>query len=149
MQRRLQLEWRKNALTLVFASGSHKTGIGWKTLNGKFRLENRKHSGARKHTLRFPGGAKDYRAKGKDNAIVTPCRSVRGSTLGERKKRGGKKREKKKKRKEKLKASVTVARRNQKDNILACIMVQGESANRANANMFSRGHHARLICIIP
>lgn len=47
--------------------------------------------------MRFPGGAKDYRAKGKDNAIVTPCRSVRGSTLGERKKRGGKKREKKKK----------------------------------------------------
>lgn len=90
---------KKNALTLVFASGSHKTGIGWKTLNGKFRLENRKHSRARKHTLRFPGGAKDYRAKGKDNAIVTPCRSVRGSTLGERKKRGGKKREKKKKEK--------------------------------------------------
>lgn len=55
----------------------------------------------------------------------------------------------KKKREEKLKASVTVARRNQKDNILACIVVQGESADRANASMFSRGHHARLICIIP
>lgn len=138
---------KKNALTLVFASGSHKTGIGWKTLNGKFRLENRKHSGARKYTLRLPEGAEDYRAKRKDNAIVTPCRSVRGSTLGERKRKGG--REKRKKRKEKLKASVTVARRNQKDNILACIVVQGESADRANASMFSRGHHARLICIIP
>lgn len=136
---------KKNALTLVFASGSHKTGIGWKTLNGKFRLENRKHSGARKHTLRLPGGAEDYRAKGKDNAVVTPCRSVRENTLGERKRRGGRE----KKREEKLKASVTVARRNQKDNILACIVVQGESADRANASMFSCGHHARLICIIP
>lgn len=95
--------------------------------------------------MRLPGGAEDYRAKGKDNTVVTPCRSVRENTLGERKRRGGRE----KKREEKLKASVTVARRNQKDNILACIVVQGESADRANASMFSRGHHARLICIIP
>lgn len=49
--------------------------------------------------MRLPGGAEDYRAKRKDNAIVTPCRSVRGSTLGERKRRGGREKRKKKKRK--------------------------------------------------
>lgn len=115
--RGLQLEWRKNAQRK--SAGAHKTGIGWKTLNGKFRLQNRKHSGARprKHSCDSLKQRKITERKGKDNAARRYYRpvdrwSAEGSWL-----------------EKKLKAPVTAAqktasaaRRNQKDNILACIV---------------------------